>query len=250
MSDEVLTEAHGPVLVITLNRPAAVNAIDTALVDGLSAAIERLDTAGEFSVGILTGGDTAFCSGLDLKAFAKSGLPKGLHEFYANGSRKPLIAAVEGVALAGGLELALTCDIIVASTTARFGIPEVKVGLFAAGGGLIRLPRRIPYGTAMELALTGDPLNADDAHRLGLVNHLTEPGKALARTLELAGRMAACAPLSLAASKELIAQAHTHTEESFWELQRPLIRKVFRSNDAKEGPRAFAAKRAPDWTGT
>jgi enoyl-CoA hydratase len=250
MSDEVVTEADGPVLVITLNRPAAVNAIDTALVDGLAAAVERLDGSDELSAGILTGGGSAFCSGMDLKAFAKVGLPKGLHEFYANGSRKPLIAAVEGVALAGGFELALTCDIIVASTTARFGVPEVKVGLFAAGGGLIRLPRRIPYGMAMELALTGDPLGAADAHRLGLVNHLTEPGRALEKALELARRVAACAPLSLAASKELIARAHTHTEESFWELQRPLIRKVFRSNDAKEGARAFAAKRAPEWTGT
>ncbi|WP_245713972.1 crotonase/enoyl-CoA hydratase family protein [Nocardia vaccinii] len=247
--NEVLTEVRGRVLVITLNRPAAVNAIDTALVAGLGAAVERLDTSDDLAVGILTGGPTAFCSGMDLKAFAKVGLPKGLHEFYANGSRKPLIAALEGPVLAGGFELALTCDIMVASATAKFGIPEVKVGLFAAGGGLIRLPRRVGHGMAMELAMTGDQIDAPTAYRIGLVNHLTEAGRSLEKALEIADRVARNAPLSVAASKELIQAQHNHTEEAFWALQRPLIRTVFRSEDAKEGPRAFAQKRSPRWQG-
>ncbi|WP_329410492.1 crotonase/enoyl-CoA hydratase family protein [Nocardia vinacea] len=247
--DEVLTDVRGRVLVITLNRPAAVNAIDTALVEGLTEAVGLLDSSDDLAVGILTGGPKAFCSGMDLKAFAKMGLPKGLHEFYANGSRKPLIAALEGPVLAGGFELALTCDIMVASATAKFGIPEVKVGLFAAGGGLIRLPRRVGHGMAMEMALTGDQVDAQTAYRIGLVNHLTEAGQSLGKALEIADRVARNAPLSVAASKELIQAEHTHSEESFWALQRPLIRTVFRSEDAKEGPRAFAQKRLPEWRG-
>lgn len=247
---EVLSDVRGRLLVITLNRPAAVNAIDTALMKALWAAIDKLDTSPELAAGVLTGGPDAFCSGMDLKAFARTGLPEGLHEFYSQGSRKPLIAAVEGVAFAGGFELALTCDVLVASSTARFALPEARVGLFAAGGGLIRLPRRIPYGRAMELALTGDQMDGAEAYRLGLVNRLTEPGGALEVAIALGERIAAAAPLSVEASRDLMRRAHTSTEEEFWELQRPLIRTVFRSNDAKEGPRAFAEKRPPAWTGT
>lgn len=247
--DLVLTEARGRVLVITLNRPKAVNAINTALMKDLGAAIRQLDESPDLAAGVLSGGDAAFCSGMDLKAFAKEGLPKGLHEFYANGSTKPLIAAVEGVALAGGFELALTCDLLVASATARFGLPEARVGLFAAGGGLIRLARRIPYGRAVEMALTGDQIDGAEAYRLGLVNRLTEPGGATAAAVAIAEHVAACAPLSVRASRELISQAWTATEEEFWELQRPLIKTVFRSADAAEGSRAFAQKRPPAWTG-
>jgi enoyl-CoA hydratase/carnithine racemase len=247
---EVLNEVRGRLLVITLNRPTAVNAIDSALMVALWAAIDMLDNSAELAAGVLTGSARAFCSGMDLKAFAKAGLPKGLHEFYSQGSKKPLIAAVEGVALAGGFELALTCDVLVASTTARFALPEARVGLFAAGGGLIRLPRRIPYGRAMELALTGDQMDGEEAYRLGLVNRLTEPGGALDAAIAIGERIAAAAPLSVQASRDLMRQAHTSTEEEFWELQRPLVRSVFRSSDAREGPRAFAEKRRPTWTGT
>jgi enoyl-CoA hydratase len=246
---EVLCEVRGRLLVITLNRPAVINAIDTALMTELWAAIDQLDSSAALAAGVLTGGTDAFCSGMDLKAFAQVGLPAGLHDFLARGSRKPLIAAVEGVAFAGGFELALTCDVLVASTTARFAIPEVKVGLFAGGGGLIRLPRRIPYGRAMELALTGDQMDGEEAYRLGLVNRLTGPGGALDAAVSIGERIAAAAPLSVQASRDLMRQAHTSTEEDFWELQRPLIRTVFRSEDAKEGPRAFAEKRPPAWTG-
>jgi enoyl-CoA hydratase len=245
----VLTETRGRVLVITLNRPRAVNAINTALMDALWAAVRQLEESPGLAVGVLSGGGTAFCSGMDLKAFAAEGLPKGLHEFYSQGSAKPLIAAVEGVALAGGFELALTCDLLVASTTARFGLPEARVGLFAAGGGLIRLARRIPYGRAVEMALTGSQIDGDEAYRLGLVNRLTEPGGAAAAAVAIAERVAACAPLSVRASRELIRQAWTATEEEFWELQRPLVKSVFRSADAAEGARAFAQKRPPAWTG-
>jgi enoyl-CoA hydratase len=245
----VLTEQRGRVLLITLNRPSAVNAINTALMDALWAAIRQLDQSSDLAAGVLSGGDKAFCSGMDLKAFAREGLPKGLHEFLARGSAKPLIAAVEGAALAGGFELALTCDLLVASTTARFGLPEARVGLFAGGGGLIRLVRRIPYGRAVEMALTGEPIDGDEAYRLGLVNQLTESGGAVTAAVAIADRIAACAPLSVRASRELIRQAWTATEDEFWELQRPFARSIFRSADAAEGARAFAEKRPPAWTG-
>jgi enoyl-CoA hydratase len=231
----VLTEQRGRVLLITLNRPSAVNAINTALMDALRAAIRQLDQSSDLAVGVLTGGDKAFCS--------------GLHEFLVHGSTKPLIAAVEGVALAGGFEFALTCDLLVASTTAKFGLPEARVGLFAGGGGLIRLVRRIPYGRAVEMALTGERIDGDEAYRLGLVNQLTEPGGAVTAAVAVADRIAACAPLSVRASRELIKQAWTASEEEFWELQRPFAKSVFRSADAAEGARAFAEKRPPAWTG-
>jgi enoyl-CoA hydratase/carnithine racemase len=155
VSDAVLTEAHDSVLVITLNRPDAMNAIDTDMARGLLDAVQRLDSEPGLAAGVLTGAGRGFCSGLDLKAFAASGPPKGLARFLKAGSNKPLIAAIEGVALAGGLEIALTCDLLIAARDARFGIPEARVGLFAAGGALFRLPQRIPYGVALEMALTG-----------------------------------------------------------------------------------------------
>lgn len=254
MADEtppaVLTEARGRVLVITLNRPDAMNAINTALSQGLLRAVEELDTNPDLTVGVLTGAGRGFCSGMDLKAFASEGPPIGMDQFIRNGARKPLIAAIEGFALAGGLELALSCDLLVAAAGVKIGIPEVNVGLFAAGGGLLRLPRVLPYAVAMELALTADPITAEQAHAYGLVARVAEKGAALETALTLAERIAKNAPLGVAASKQLVKMSLDVTEAEFWEAQKPLVAKVFTSNDAKEGPRAFAEKRAPNWSGS
>lgn len=249
MANEILTETHGRVRVITLNRPEARNAVDSALGQALVAAIEELDSDDGLTAGVLTGAGGGFSAGMDLKAFATEGPPKGFNQFLQNGSRKPLIAAVEGFALAGGLEIALTCDLIVAAKGVKLGIPEVNKGLFAAGGGLFRLPNRIPYGVAMEMALTSDPISAEEGHAWGLVTRLAEPGRAAEVALELAERIAKNAPLAVSASKQIIRQTRGLTEEDSWALQGPLLGRVFTSEDAKEGPRAFAEKREPRWTG-
>jgi enoyl-CoA hydratase len=249
MANEILTETHGRVRVITLNRPEAKNSVNTALGQALVAACQELDDDDGITAGVLTGAGGGFSAGMDLKAFAKEGPPKGFNEFLQNGAQKPLIAAVEGFALAGGLEIALTCDLIVAAKGVKIGIPEVNKGLFAAGGGLFRLPNRVPYGVAMEMALTSDPILAEQAHELGLVCRLSEPGKAAEEALALAERIAKNAPLGVAASKQIIRGTRGLTEEESWALQGPLLGKVFTSEDAKEGPRAFAEKREPKWTG-
>jgi enoyl-CoA hydratase len=186
---------------------------------------------------------------MDLKAFATSGSPQGFEHFYKNGSKKPLIAAIEGFALAGGLEVALSCDLLVAAEGVKLGIPEAGVGLFAAGGGLLRLPNRLPYGVAMEMALTADPITAEQAQAYGLVARVAPKGEALRVALELAERIARNAPLGVAASKQLMRAGRGVTEDEFWVIQDPLTRTVFLSEDAKEGPRAFAEKRAPQWSG-
>jgi len=250
MNDAVLTEQRGRVLLITLNRPAAMNAINGALACGLAEAISRLDEDPGLTIGVLTGSGRGFSSGMDLKAFAKGEDITPASRFLRHGARKPLIAAVEGFALAGGLELALACDLIVAAAGAKLGIPEVKVGLFAAGGGVLRLPARVGYGKAMEMAITGDPIIAEEAAGLGLVARIAEPGGAVEAAMELAGRAARNGPLAVAASKEMIRAAQGVTEAEFWPIQNPRQAAVFASNDAKEGPRAFAEKREPDWTGT
>ena len=252
MSDNnaVLTETRGRVLLITFNRPEAMNAVNTDLAQGLISAVEQLDTDDGLTAGVLTGSGRGFCSGMDLKAFATGGPPKGFDQFLENGARKPLIAAIEGFALAGGLEIALTCDLLVAAEDAKIGIREVKVGLFAAGGALLRLPRRLPYSVAMEMALTGNPISADDSKSYGLVSRVTEKGGTVEAALELAEAIAENAPLAVAASKALIQAQQGITEEEFWELQKPYMASVFRSNDAMEGPASFAEKRSPNWTGT
>jgi enoyl-CoA hydratase len=249
MSDEVLTEVHGRILIVTLNRPESLNAINTEVAKGLLAAAARLDADDSLTIGILTGAGRGFCSGMDLKAFAESGSPEGIEEFMANGSAKPLVAAVEGFAVAGGLELALTCDLLVAARGARLGIPETKVGLFAAGGALLRLPQRLPVGVAMEMALTAEPILAEDAHRYGLVNRLADKGHALEAAIELSERIAKNAPLGVKASKQVIRTSFGRTEAENWEGQAELMPSVFESEDAKEGPKAFAEKREPVWTG-
>ncbi len=250
MADEVLTERRDRVMLITLNRPKARNAVNTALARALTAAIEELDGDDGLTAGVLTGAGGGFCAGMDLKAFATEGPPKGFDEFLRNGANKPLIAAIEGFAVAGGLEIALTCDLLVAAKGVKLGIPEVGVGLFAAGGALMRLPRLVPYGVAMEMALTGDPITAEKALEYGLVARIADSGKTVDEAIELATRIAKNAPLSVAASKQLIVDSFGRTEEEFWKHQLPQMRQVFASDDAKEGPRSFAEKRAPKWTGS
>ena len=246
----VLTERRGRVMVITLNRPEAMNAINGALSEGLWSAVQELDSDSGLTAGVVTGAGKGFCSGMDLKAFSRGEDIGPMLEFVQNGATKPLVGAIEGFALAGGLELALSCDLLVAARGAKLGIPEVGVGLFAAGAGLFRLPGRVGYGTAMEMAITGDPITAEEAADHGLVSRLTEPGGALGEALALAERIARNAPLAVAASKQLIRASQGATEEELWKIQRPHMATVWKSNDAKEGPRAFAEKRPPEWTGT
>jgi len=246
----VLTERRGRVLVITLNRPEAMNAINGALSEGLRSAVQELDSDSGLTAGVVTGAGKGFCSGMDLKAFSRGEDIGPMLEFVQNGAAKPLVGAIEGFALAGGLELALSCDLLVAARGAKLGIPEVGVGLFAAGAGLFRLPGRVGYGTAMEMAITGDPITAEEAADHGLVSRLTEPGEALSAALVLAERIARNAPLAVAASKQLIRATQGATEEELWKIQRPHMATVWKSGDAKEGPRAFAEKRPPQWTGT
>jgi enoyl-CoA hydratase len=246
----VLTERRDRVLVITLNRPEAMNAINGDLSNGLWSAIQDLNNDPGLTAGVLTGNGRGFCAGMDLKAFSRGEDIGPMVKFIRAGSEKPLICAIEGFALAGGLELALSCDLLVAARGAKLGIPEVGVGLLAAGAGLFRLPGRVGYGKAMEMAITADPITAEEAADHGLVARLSEPGEALDTALALAERIARNAPLAVAASKQLIRATQGSTEDELWALQRPLQKKVFASADAKEGPRAFAEKRRPEWSGT
>jgi enoyl-CoA hydratase len=253
MADEVQVEFSGRVTIITINRPQARNAINHAVSAAVAQALDDLDERDDLTVGIITGAGRTFSSGMDLKAFLAGEnvtVPgRGLAGLTQRPPAKPLIAAVEGWALAGGCEIALACDLIVAADDAKFGIPEVKRGLVAGAGGLVRLPRRIPAGIAMELALTGDPLPAADAHRLGLVNKLTAPGEALAGALALAERIAANGPLAVAATKQIVGQQFDWQLAEVWEKQEPIMRPAFQSKDAREGALAFAEKRAPVWQG-
>jgi enoyl-CoA hydratase len=249
----VLSEVADGVGVLTLNRPAAKHAVDLATTEALAAALDDLEARDDVAVLVLTGAGGTFCAGMDLKAFARGERPRiegrGFAGLTEAPPAKPLIAAVEGWALAGGCELALSADLIVAARDARFGIPEVKRGLFAAGGGVLRLAKALPYQRAMEMALTGDPLPAEEAHRFGLVNVLTEPGGALAGARELAARIAANGPLAVRASKQLIAGSVGWTDRAALDAQVELADTVFASADALEGARAFAEKRAPVWQG-
>jgi enoyl-CoA hydratase/carnithine racemase len=254
MSDApVLTERRDGVLLITLNRPEQRNAVDAALARGIAAALDELDGAPELRVGVLTGAGKGFCAGMDLKAFVAGERPhvgdRGFAGITQRASEKPLIAAIEGFAVAGGLEVALACDLIVAARGARLGIPEVKRGLVAAAGALLRLPRRIPYHLAMELALTGEPIDAERAAAVGLVNRLVEPGEALAEALALAAALAANGPLALAASKRILVESAGWPLEEQWARQGEIAGPVLLSEDAREGAIAFAEKRAPVWRG-
>lgn len=251
--DEVLTERTGNILIITLNRPDVRNAVNEAAAHAVAAAVDRLDADPALVLGIITGAGGTFCAGMDLKAFLNGEIPRiegrGLAGIAITPPRKPMIAAVEGHAVAGGCEIALACDLIVSARDARFGLPEVTRSLVAAGGGLLRLPERIPAGIAMEYALTGRSFGAEDAARWGLVNRLTEPGGALAAARQLAAEIAANGPLAVQASKEVLVAARDWSGAERWQRQRELADPVLFSADAKEGARAFAEKRPPVWQG-
>jgi enoyl-CoA hydratase len=252
-AEAVLTERRERILVIKLNRPDQRNAINAAVAAGIAAALDLLDGDDELTLGVLTGEGKGFCAGMDLKAFVAAESPhvgdRGFAGITRRASVKPLIAAIEGFAVAGGLEVALACDLIVAARGAKLGIPEVKRSLVAAGGALLRLPRAIPRGVAMELALTGDPISAERAHELGLVNRLAEPGQALETALELAEAIASNGPLALAATKRIMRESVDWPEHEFFERQGEIAGPVMASEDAREGARAFAERRPPQWRG-
>lgn len=255
MSDDqaVLTEVRGRVLLITINRPDQRNAVNAAVAEGIAAALDQLDAEPELSLGVLTGAGKGFSAGMDLKAFVTGERPyagdRGFAGITQRAAAKPLIAAIEGFAVAGGLEIALSCDLIVAARGARLGIPEVKRSLVAAGGALLRLPRILPRTVAMELALTGEPIDAERAHELGLVNRLAEPGEALSVALELAETIAANGPLALAATKRIMTEAVDWPDAEFFARQGEITAPVMSSEDAREGATAFAEKRPPVWRG-
>jgi enoyl-CoA hydratase len=255
MNDEpaVLTERRDRVLLITINRPDQRNAVNAAVAQGIAAGLDELDGDPALSVGVITGAGKGFCAGMDLKAFVAGERPhvegRGFAGIVERPAEKPLIAAVEGFAVAGGLEVALSCDLLVASRGAKLGVPEVKRSLVAAGGALLRLPRALPRNVAMELALTGEPITAERGHELGLVNRLTEPGGALDGALELAGAIAANGPLALAATKTVLARSGDWPDSEFFARQAEIIAPVMTSEDAREGSIAFAERRDPVWKG-
>jgi enoyl-CoA hydratase len=255
MNDEpaVLTERRERVLLITINRPDQRNAVNAAVAHGIAAALDELDEADSLSVGVLTGAGKGFCAGMDLKAFVAGESPyagdRGFAGITQRAAVKPLIAAVEGFAVAGGLEVALSCDLIVASRGARLGIPEVKRSLVAAAGALLRLPRALPRNVAFELALTGEPIEAERGFELGLVNRLSEPGGAVAEAIQLAETIAANGPLALAATKRILTEAADWPDAEFFARQGEIAGPVMASEDAREGSVAFAEKRAPVWRG-
>ena len=243
---EVLTEVEDGVLIVTMNRPEAKNAMNKGQCEGIAAAMDRLEADNDLRCAILTGSGGTFCSGMDLKGFLRGERPSiegrgfgGLTEWTPS---KPVIAAVDGYALAGGMELALSCDLIVANANSKFGIPEAKRGLAAAAGGLIKLPRQIPPRIAMELALTGDFIDAKRAYELGFINRIVD-GPAIEGAKELARAVAANGPLALIASKAIIRDSHSWSDEEMWKKQASYIAPVFSSEDAREGMAAFAEKR-------
>jgi len=248
----VTTPADG-VLVVTIDRPQARNAVTAAVAQGIAEAMDRLDADDDLRVGVLAGAGGTFCAGMDLKAFVRGERPvvagRGFAGVTQRPPAKPLIAAVEGYALAGGFELVLACDLVVAAEGATFGIPEVRRGLVAAAGGLLRLPKRIPYHQAMELALLGNHIPAARARELGLVNRLVADGTALDAAIGLAGEIAANGPLAVGASKKIVASVTGWPEDEMWERQAEIAGPVSASKDAIEGATAFAEKRAPVWRG-
>lgn len=250
----VLEERHGSTALVTLNRPEARNAVNPAVTEAMTAVLDSLAADSDVRAVVLTGAGEVFCAGMDLKA-AASGTAEGIshpeHGFGSITTRdfpKPILAAANGPALAGGFELVLACDLCVASSGARFGIPEVKRGLMAIAGGLVRLPRRVPRAVALELAMTGDAISAERARDLGLVNRVVDPESVVDEALALAERIAENAPLAVRTSRRIIRESADLDEPATWELQAKLSREVFGHADALEGPRAFAEKRPPRWT--
>lgn len=250
---DVRTERVGPTLLITIDRPQARNAVNAAVAAGLAAALDELEADPELRVGVLTGAEGTFSAGMDLKAALRGESPeiegRGFGGLTETALTKPLIAAVEGWAMGGGFELALGCDLIVTAEDARFGLPEVERGLIAAGGGVIRLPKRIPYHLAMEFLLTGEPVDGRRAAELGLANRVTAKGEAAAVALRLAEQLAQNAPLALAAVKQIVRAADGVPEADAFAVQREETRTLMATADVREGMTAFAERRAPQWTG-
>lgn len=252
--EPLIVEERGRILILTLDRPHARNAMSLQLSEELAEAFDLLDNRPDLSLGVITGGGGTFCAGMDLKGFARGEIPivpdRGFAGLVQRPPRKPLIAAVEGYALGGGFEIALACDLIVAASDATFGLPEVKRGLTANAGGLLRLTQRVPYHLAMELVLTGRMLPAEEAAGLHLLNRMAEPGAALDAALELAEQVAVNAPLALATSKQVMVESADWPLAEKFERQHDYVNPIRQSNDAKEGARAFAEKRTPVWTGS
>lgn len=252
-TDKVLVEVDDGLMTITLNRPEVRNAVDREVSYAVCAAVDELDDREDLRAGVLTGAGGTFCSGMDLKAFLRGEVTRvegrGILGIARTPPTKPLIAAVEGDALAGGFESVLACDLVVAARDARFGLPEARRGLAAAAGGLIRLPRLIPHRVAMEMALTGEPIDAERLHALGLVNRLAEPGEALAGAGEMARRIIANAPLAVAAGKRVITEQRDWSLAESFDRQEEITGHLLASADAREGASAFAQKRDPVWRG-
>jgi enoyl-CoA hydratase len=250
-SDAVVSERRGNVLLITINRPEMRNAVNGAVAEGIAGALDQLDADDELTVGVVTGAGGYFSAGMDLGAFVKGESPwfgdRGFAGIAQRSARKPLIAAIEGFALAGGMEVALACDLIVAARGAKMGIPEAKRSLVAAGGALLRLPRRMPYHVVMELALTGDWMPAERFHEFGLVNRLAEPGAAVDVAMELATQLSKSGPLALIGSKRILQEQFDWSSEEMWQKQAEITGPVMASEDAKEGASAFKEKRDPVW---
>ncbi len=248
-------EVRGPFAVIKINRPEARNAVNSAVANGIEEAIDQIEADDSLWVGILTGEPPVFCAGADLKeinAGNAGGLATAKGGFGGIVQRersKPIIAAVDGPALAGGTEIVISCDLVVASTTATFGIPEVKRSLVAGAGGLFRLGRKIPLNIAMELALTGDPIDATRAHHFGLVNRLVEPGQALDEAVRLAEQVCANAPLAVRASRRIVLEATNAPDDVGWKMSMEGMGEVMGSADFSEGLTAFIEKRPPEWKG-
>jgi enoyl-CoA hydratase len=249
----VLIDRRDRVLIVTINRPDQRNAVNMDVASLIAEAMDTLDADPELAVAILTGAGKGFCSGMDLKAFANGQRPyigdRGFGGITQRSAEKPLIAAIEGFALAGGLEIALACDLIVAARGAKLGLPEAKRSIVPASGGLLRLPRLLPRGIAFELALTGESITAERAHELGMINRLCEPGAALAAGLELATTLAANGPLAVAAIKRILVQSPNWSDSEFFMQQAKISEPVLNSEDAREGALAFAERRAPVWRG-
>ncbi len=249
----VLTERRDNILIVTINRPEKRNAVNKAVAQGIGDALEEFDGDDALSVGILTGAGGGFCAGMDLKGFASGETPwhptRGFGGIVQSPPVKPMIAAVEGFAVAGGLEIALACDMMVVAKGAKLGIPEVKRSLVAAGGALLRLPRKLPLNIAVEMALTGDMITAERGYELGMVNRLAEPDGALDAALELAGAIAVNGPLALTATKQILEAQREWTDAEFWDKQMEIAGPVFGSQDAQEGAVAFTEKREPVWKG-
>lgn len=251
----VRTELQADVAVITIDRPGARNAIDPEVARGIEEAMDLVEGDSAIRVAILTGTAPVFCAGADLRAVGAGDGPLlstergGFAGFVRRERTVPVIAAVDGAALAGGFELVLACDLVVASTAARFGLPEVTRGLVASAGGLFRVGRVLPRNLGMQLALTGEPIDAEVAHRYGLVNFLCEPGSALETAKRLAATIAGNAPLAVRASRAVVTECTFADDSTGWEHSSAANDKVVASEDIDEGVRAFIEKRPPVWKG-